>query len=263
MKAMHSTVAKFFRAIRRQRPVLPMTGLLAALAWGGVAAQEPVPNRLAQEPVPNRLTPEEETEGWRLLFDGTSLAGWRGYRQEGVPAGWSADEGVLTFAPGASGDGGQDLITIEQFADFELSLEWKIGPGGNSGVFYRATEEERAPYWTGPEMQILDDDAHADGGNPKTSAGSNYALHGPSSKATRPVGEWNHARIVVNGGRVEHWLNGTRVVAYELWTQEWEAAVAETKFADWPRYGRARQGHVGLQDHGDPVWFRNIKVRTR
>ena len=229
--------------------VLPLTCLAVAWGCGAVAGQESAHNR---------LTPEEEAAGWRLLFDGETLDGWRGYQQEGVAAGWSAEDGVLAFAPG--GDGG-DLITVEQFADFELSLEWKVGPGGNSGVFYRLTEEERAPYWTGPEMQILDDDGHADGRNLKTSAGSNYALHGPSEEVVRPAGEWNHARIVVNGSHVEHWLNGAKVVAYELWTPEWEAAVAETKFSEWPGYGRARRGHLGVQDHGDPVWFRNIKVR--
>ena len=211
-----------------------------------------------QEP-PNRLTPAEEAAGWRLLFDGASLDGWRGYRQQDVPAGWSAEDGVVAFAPAARGEA--SLITTEQFGDFELSLEWKIGPGGNSGIFYRATEAERAPYWTGPEMQLLDNDGHGDGRNPKTSAGSNYALHAPSEDMVRPVGEWNHVRIVVDGASVEHWMNGTRVVTYELWSREWEAAVARTKFQEWPGYGRARRGHVGLQDHGDPVWFRNIKIR--
>lgn len=220
-------------------------------ACGAVAAS-------AQEP-PNRLTPAEEAAGWRLLFDGASLEGWRGYRQQSVPAGWSAEDGVVAFTPVARGEA--NLITTEQFGDFELSLEWKIGPGGNSGIFYRATEEERAPYWTGPEMQLLDNDGHGDGRNPKTSAGSNYALHAPSEDVVRPVGEWNHVQIVVDGARVEHWMNGTRVVAYELWSREWEAAVARTKFREWPGYGRARRGHVGLQDHGDPVWFRNIKIR--
>ena len=225
-----------------------------AAAWSFGAAQ-------GQEPAPNRLTPAEEAEGWRLLFDGESLDGWRGYRRQSVPAGWSAEGGVLAFAPGADSGGGGDLITAERFGDFELSLEWKIGPSGNSGIFYRVTEEERAPYWSGPEMQILDDDGHADGKSPKTSAGSNYALHEPQNHVVRPVGEWNRVRIVVSGAHVEHWLNGARAVAYELWSAEWEAAVAKTKFAEWPRYGRARRGHVGLQDHGDPVWFRNIKIR--
>lgn len=222
----------------------------------------------AQEPVHNRLTPEEEAAGWRLLFDGSTLAGWRGYRMEGVPPGWSATDGALAFAPLES-DGVQDdppapaadLITEDMFGDFELSLEWRVGPGGNSGVFFRVTETERVPYWTGPEMQILDNAAHPDGRSPKTSAGANYGLHAPSEDVARPAGEWNHARIVVRGPRVEHWLNGARIVSYELWSDSWRSLVAASKFGEWPGYGMAPSGHVGLQDHDDPVWFRNLKIR--
>ena len=153
------------------------------------------------------------------------------------------------------------MITVERFADFELSLEWKVGPGGNSGVFYRLTEEERAPYWTGPEMQILDDDGHADGRNLKTSAGSNYALHGPSEEVVRPAGEWNHARIVVNGSHVEHWLNGAKVVAYELWTPEWEGGGCRDQVQ---RMAGLRTGATGALGRAGPRrsgMFRNIKVR--
>ena len=205
----------------------------------------------------SRLTAEEEAAGWQLLFDGT-LDAWRGYRRDDAPGGWSAAGGGLAFTPGV--DGGT-LITRERFGDFELALEWKVAAGGNSGVFYRATEAERAPYWTGPEMQILDNAGHPDGGIPETSAGANYGLHAPVRDVTRPVGEWNRARIVVRGARVEHWMNGVRIVEYELWTDEWRVAVAATKFADWPGYGMAEAGHIGLQDHGDPVWYRNIRIR--
>lgn len=221
----------------------------------------------AQEPVHNRLTPEEEAAGWRLLFDGSSLAGWRGYRMEGVAPGWSATDGTLAFAPLERGDAQDDpappadLITTDMFADFELSLEWKVGPGGNSGVFFRLTETERDPYWTGPEMQLLDNAAHPDGRAPKTSAGANYGLHAPSEDVARRAGEWNHARIVVRGPRVEHWLNGARIVSYELWSDAWRRLVEASKFGEWPGYGMAPSGHVGLQDHGDPVWFRNVKIR--
>ena len=212
----------------------------------------------AQEPPANQLSAEEEAAGWRLLFDGT-LDSWRGYRREDAPGGWSAQDGTLAFTPGVD-DG--SLITVDRFADFELALEWKLGAGGNSGVFYRATEAERAPYWTGPELQILDNAGHPDGRNPETSAGSNYALHAPVEDVTRPVGEWNQVRIVIRGAQVEHWMNGVKVVEYEFWTDEWRAMVAETKFAEWPGYGMARAGHIGLQDHGNPVWYRNIKLRV-
>ena len=210
-----------------------------------------------QEAAVNRLTAEEEEAGWRLLFDGT-LDSWRGYRREDAPGGWSAVGGSLALTPGA--DGGT-LITRERFADFELALEWKVAEGGNSGVFYRATEAERAPYWTGPELQVLDNAGHPDGRAPETSAGANYGLHAPVEDVTRPAGEWNEVRIVVRGARVEHWMNGVRIVRYELWTDEWRAAVAATKFAEWAGYGMAEEGHIGLQDHGDPVWYRNIKIR--
>ncbi len=228
--------------------VLAPLAVLTACGGGGSAGQEPT--RLA-------LTDEEAAAGWRLLFDGT-LDGWRGYRRDDVPAGWSAQDGVLAFTPGR---GGGDLVTERRFADFELAFEWKIGPGGNSGVFFRLTEAEREPYWTGPEMQILDNAGHADGAVPESSAGANYGLHAPARDATAPPGEWNQARIVARGPHVEHWLNGVQVVAYELWTDEWRARVARTKFAEWPGYGMAESGHVGLQDHGDPVWYRSLKVR--
>lgn len=229
-----------------------------AAALSGNGESEPLGESLsAQDPSAPRLTPQEAEAGWRLLFDGT-LDGWRGYRRDGVPAGWSAEDGALAFTPGR---GGGDLVTMDQFADFELAFDWKIGPGGNSGVFFRLTEAETAPYWTGPEMQVLDDDGHADGGAPETSAGANYGLHAPSRAAAKPAGEWNSARIVARGPRVEHWLNGERVVVYELWTDEWRAKVAKTKFSEWPGYGMAESGHIGLQDHGDPVWYRNIKLR--
>ena len=201
--------------------------------------------------------PRRGGRGWRLLFDGT-LDGWKGYRRDDVPAGWTAQDGTLAFTPGVEAG---NLMTAAQYADFELAFEWRVLEGGNSGVFYRATEAERAPYWTGPEYQILDNQRHADGAEPKTSAGSNYALHAPARDATRPVGEWNRARIVVDGARVEHWMNGVKLLEYELWSEEWRTIVAGTKFADWPGYGMAPAGHIGLQDHGDPVWYRNIRIR--
>lgn len=211
-----------------------------------------------QEPQPNRLTPDEAAAGWKLLFDGT-LDGWRGYRRDDVPRGWTVEGDALAFTPGVEAG---DLMTVDRYADFELVFEWRVREGGNSGVFYRATEAERAPYWTGPEYQILDNLRHADGANPETSAGSNYALHAPAEDVTRPAGEWNRSRIVVNDAHVEHWMNGVKLLEYELWSDGWREIVADTKFADWPGYGMARTGHIGLQDHGDPVWYRNIKIRA-
>lgn len=206
----------------------------------------------------NVLSPQEAAEGFRLLFDGRGLEAWRGYGREDVPAGWGARDGALAYTPGA---GGGDLITRDTFTDFDLRLEWRISPSGNSGIMYGVVEGPEYAYYSGPEMQVLDNAGHADGANPKTSAGSDYGLYAPSSDVTRPVGEWNEARIVRRGSHVEHWLNGTRVVEYELGSDEWKALVADSKFAQWPDYGVHHEGHIALQDHGNPVWYRNLRIR--
>jgi hypothetical protein len=199
-----------------------------------------------------------DADGWIVLFDGSGLDHWRGYRREDVPRGWQVQDGVLAFVPDVEGG---DLITRDRYTDFELELDWRVSTGGNSGIFFRASEEHPAIYYGAPEYQILDDDEHSDGLDPLTSSASNYGLHAPTGDALRPAGEWNRARIVVRGPLVEHWLNGERVVAYELGSEDWEARVAASKFVEWPEYGRHSTGHIGLQDHGDPVWFRDIRIR--
>lgn len=214
---------------------------------------------VSYEVVPlNAMTPAEQAAGWRLLFDGITTKGWRGYMKADMPAGWSVVNGELT----RTGSGG-DIVTTEKFRDFELVLDWKIAPGGNSGVFYRGLEGADAIYYTAPEMQVLDDAAHADGKSPLTSAGSNFGLYTAKRGVVKPAGEWNMARLIVSGNHVEHWLNGVKLVDYELGSTEWKARVAGSKFAQWPDYGKAPEGHIGLQDHGDRVAFRNIKIRVR
>jgi hypothetical protein len=205
----------------------------------------------------NRLTRQEQASGWRLLFDGRSLAPWRGFRQQEVPPGWKVVDGTITRV-GA----GPDLITRDQFANFELTLEWRIASGGNSGIMYRVTEEAEATYETGPEMQVLDDAHHEDGKSRLTAAGALYGLYPAPEGAVKPPGQWNAARILVNGDRVEHWLNGILTARYELGSPEWEQKVAASKFSQWPGFGRAARGHIALQDHGDLVAYRNIKIRT-
>ncbi len=207
---------------------------------------------------PNTLTEEERTQGFQLLFDGHTLNEWRGFRREGVPTAWTVQDGAIHFM--AEGERG-DIITNEMYEDFELRLEWKISPGGNSGIMFGVSEATRRTYEAGPEMQVLDNAGHADGQAPVTSAGSNYALHAPSVDATRPVGEWNEVRLIVIDGQVEHWMNGQQIVAYELGSDEWEHLVADSKFAEWPEYGRQAEGHLALQDHGNHVWYRNIRIR--
>ena len=229
------------------------------LSVGCVAAQDEADPAMtdAEHLTPvNVLTQVEIDAGWKLLFDGHTLDGWRGYNRDALPGGWGVENGMLARI----GEGG-DIVTDREFTDFELSVEWKLEPGGNSGIFYRAAEGEEWIYHSAPEMQILDDERHPDGQNPLTSAGANYGLNAAPRGVVRPVGEWNESRVVVEGSQVEHWLNGTRVVEYVLGGEEWEARVADSKFVEWPAYGRAATGHIGLQDHGDPVWYRNMKVR--
>jgi len=204
----------------------------------------------------NTLTEDERTSGWELLFDGKSAEKWRGYRQQELPAGWVVEDGALVCRGGSG-----DIVTRRGYDSFELRLEWKISEGGNSGIFFHASEDHEHVWESAPEMQILDDARHPDGKNPKTSAGSNYALHAPLPEMTRPVGCWNEARLRVIGGHVEHWLNGILVLKYELWTPEWKALVAASKFASMPGYGLNKAGHIALQDHGDRVSFRNIRIK--
>jgi hypothetical protein len=205
----------------------------------------------------NALTRDEQAAGWRLLFDGRTMDAWRGYKMPAMPSGWRVVDAAISRV-----GGGGDIVTREEFANFELSLEWRVASGGNSGVMYRVTEQAQATYETGPEMQVLDDARHADGKSRLTAAGSLYGLYPAPEGVVKPAGQWNAARIVVRGNRVEHWLNGVKVVEYELLSPEWEAKVAASKFSQWPGYGRAARGHIALQDHGDLVSYRNIKIRN-
>lgn len=196
-------------------------------------------------------------DDWQVLFDGSDLDAWRGYATGTVPEGWRMDGDTLHFAGGRG-----DIMTRESFGSFDLRLEWKISPGGNSGIFYRAVPGLEAIYMGAPEMQVLDDDAHEDGNDPLTSAGAVYGLYPAVPGLVKPAGEWNSVRIVVRGDEVAHWLNGQTVATYTLSSDDWIERVAVSKFSAWPLYGRARKGRIGLQDHGDPVWYRNIRIRS-
>lgn len=221
---------------------------LGALLFGCGAATVPT------------LSLEEQQAGWKMLFDGKTTEGWRGYKMDHAPAAWVVTKkGELYFSKKKNGGG--DIMTIAEYGNFELQLEWKIAKGGNSGIMFWVTEDDEYAWKTGPEMQVLDNAHHKDGGNTKTSAGSNYALHEASRVVTRPIGEYNAVRLVVNGTHIEHWLNGVKIVEYEIGSPDWEARVAASKFATMPKYGRNRQGHIVLQDHGDKVWYRNIRIR--
>jgi hypothetical protein len=214
----------------------------------------------------NTLTAEEEAAGWELLFDGVSTDGWRGYGREDFPtAAWNVEAGELVNLSTSGEMAGGDIVTTGEFTDFELVFDFKVGPEGNSGVFYRVREHEGAELWqVAAEYQVLDDTAYIEMGTMDMRThltGDNYDLHSAVVRPTKPVGEWSTGRIVVDGTRVEHWLNGEMTVEYELYTPEWEALVAASKFGPEEHYARARSGSIGLQDHGTPVWFRNIKIR--
>ena len=199
----------------------------------------------------------QQPEG-KPLFDGRTTAGWHGYKQKTMPEGWRVVDGALTRV----GKGG-DIVSDQEFENFELTLEWKIPPGGNSGVFYRVVErdEDTEMWMAAPEYQLIDDRGYPDPLKPTQKTAANYDLQPPGRDATKPAGTWNTTRILVNGAHVEHWLNGQLIVSYDLWTDEWTKLVAVSKFKDHPQYARARKGRIGLQDHGDAASFRNIRIR--
>lgn len=202
---------------------------------------------------------------WMDLFNGQDLDGWRTYGESEPNPAWIVEDGAIALdvAEGTEVMTGGDLITEEQFENFELEIEWRISEGGNSGIFYgvREIEGQDVAYATGIELQILDDERHADGRNPATSAGACYALYPPTKDVVRPVGEYNRVRLVVNDGNVEHWLNGEKIVTYVIGSEDWNERVANSKFADWEHFASYRKGHIALQDHTDRVWFRNIRIR--
>jgi len=224
----------------------------------------------------NTLTAAERAAGWRLLFDGASLEGWRGLGRDTIPtAHWVVEGGAIKkiasgqvpVAPDGQPIGGGDLMTEATFGDFELTWEWKISPGGNSGIKYNVSEQLSTTLpprhaAKGFEYQMLDDDRHADGKLATHRAGALYDLIAPNDrKRLRPVGEWNQSRLVFRGMHGEHWLNGEKIVEYDLGTPRMQAALAASKYKDIPWFAERRRGHLVLQDHNDAVWYRDLKVR--
>ena len=194
---------------------------------------------------------------WRSLLQDDGAPDWRGWKESGLPVGWHVAGGVLSKEGPVD-----DLVTKESFGDFELELEWKIGKAGNSGIFYRGTREYDHIYWSAPEYQLLDDENAPDGKSRLTAAGADYALYGPPAGVVLPFDHWNKTRIVVRGTHVEHWLNGRRVVEYELRSADWKSRVAASKYATYPNYGLATAGLIGLQgDHPGALAVRNIRIR--
>lgn len=207
----------------------------------------------------NTLSGKEKKQGWKLLFDGTTMNGWRIYQNKQTDD-WDVKNGEL-YCKVEGVTKRADIITTDKYENFELQIDWKIAPKENSGIIYMVTEENSATYLSGPEYQLIDDTGYPDKLDKKQLSGANYDMNAPAAKVVKPAGEYNHTKIVVNKGHVEHWLNGTKVVDYQLWTPEWEKQKAISKWKDVKTYGMSKQGHIALQDHGGGVWFKNIKIK--
>ncbi len=236
---------------------LALTGLATAvLAIGLTAAPD-------NGPAPNTLTDAEKKAGWILLFDGHSLDGWRGYKKpDASDSRWKVVDGALSLPAhdGKDTHGQRDIITKDTFEQFELSIEWKVAPGSNSGIKYFVLEDRDSAI--GHEYQLIDDQRHADakiGLHRQTAAF--YDVLPAADRPTKPAGEWNTTRIVVRGQSVEHWLNGKKVLQYELNSPALNAAIEKSKFKGMERFGKRQNAHILLQDHGDQAWFRSIKIR--
>ncbi|MCA9228738.1 MAG: DUF1080 domain-containing protein, partial [Planctomycetales bacterium] len=201
----------------------------------------------------NSLSEAEQAAGWELLFDGKSVDKWRNYKQEDVSGGWAVEDGALVRKDNGAGD----IITRKQYAAFDLTLEFKISKGGNSGLMFHVTEQEQRPWQTGPEVQIQD---NVDGHDPQK-AGWLYQLYPASEDACRPAGEWNQLRLVISPERSEIHMNGIRYARFKVGSEDWNRRVANSKFAKFPNFGKAGRGHICLQDHGNLVSFRNVKIR--
>lgn len=209
----------------------------------------------------NTLSEQEKADGWVLLFDGVNPTGLRGFKQEKMPTdgSWTIVDGTIRHTKGM---GGGDICTKDQYQDFEFSVDWLVTPGANSGIIYRSTEDHQYSWETGMEMQILDDARHVDGKNAKTRAGTLYALEACQREVSRPPSEWNRAVVIVKGTHIQHWLNGVKVVDVDTTSDAYKKTFAASKFTKMPDFGTRSKGHICLQDHGDEVWFRNVKVRA-
>lgn len=216
----------------------------------------------------SEMTNSEETQDeWQELFNGENLDGWKAFNKDSISDQWKVENGAISFTP-AEGEREktENLISEEEFESFELSLEWKISEGGNSGIMWAVQEEEKynEPYLTGPEIQVLDNERHPDAKNgPNRTAGALYDMVPPSEDATKPAGEWNKETIHIDYEANEGWveLNGKKVTEFPVKGEEWKNMVSKSKFSEWEGFGATQKGHIALQDHGDKVWYRNIKIK--
>jgi hypothetical protein len=207
----------------------------------------------------NTLTAAEKQSGWALLFDGKSIPAWRTYQN--LPDGsWKIENGEL-YCKADTISQHADLTTKDEYASFELQLDWKVSKGANSGILYHVLETKHASYETGPEYQLIDDNGYPGKLEDWQKSGADYAMHPPAKVVSKSAGEYNHTRLLVNGSHVEHWLNGVKVADFIAWTPEWERLKTAGKWKDFPDYGIARSGHICLQNHGGGIWFKNIKIK--
>lgn len=228
-------------------------------------AQNYIPVETTEVGNTETLTDELQADGWVMLFDGKSLNGWKIYKDRPNNT-WEVSNGYLHCKPvdekaQGSGDKRSDLMSIAEFSDFELMFDWNIAAGGNSGVMFRVTEEYEQPYFSGPEFQLIDDTGYPGKLKDSQTTGANYDVHAPAPKKLNPAGSWNSGKIVVKGNHVEHWVNGQKVVEYDLGSPDWTKRVAASKWKDTPGYAKAPKGHIDFQDHGSEIWFRHIMIR--
>ena len=239
------------------------TGLIMLLAIGFAACNSQTEKK--EEPV---MAETNTDSGWISLFDGQSLKGWHNYGKTTVGEAWKVADGTLyldtTKKVGWQTAQGGDIVSAEEYENFDLKLEWKIAPGGNSGIIFYVHEDStkyKYVWQTGPEMQVLDNDLHSDGKIPKHRAGDLYDLISCSKETVKKPGEWNEAEIIAKDGKLDFFLNGTNEVSTTLWDDAWKKLVAGSKFHEWPDFGTYKKGHIALQDHGNTVWYRNIKIK--
>ncbi len=241
--------------------------LLQFVTLAGFAGMIASASVVAQSAPDNTLSAAEKKAGWKLLFDGKTIDAWRGYQQTEMPPEWMVVDGTITKAKTTN-----DIVTKEQFGDFELSIDWKIALRGNSGIFYRATEKETKVYWSAPEYQLAEDSLTPDSRNIMTSVAAVYGFYPSKRGVVKPAGEWNTTRIVAKGAHVEHWLNGQLIAQYEQGSPEWnlklhgdpsDSTKKPLKFAPYKDFALARTGYIAIQgDHNGTLSLKNIKIRV-
>ncbi|MEM9161261.1 MAG: DUF1080 domain-containing protein [Verrucomicrobiota bacterium] len=214
---------------------------------------------------PNTLSSSERSDGWELLFNGSSMAGWKGYMDNKLEDGWSVVDGVMTLKGGAPKGSYVNIMTEKEFDDFELVWDWKIEEGSNTGLMFHVKEGPKMPYLTGPEYQLLDNEGFRSGKGepvpPIEYTASHYAIEEALVDATKPIGDWNTSRIKVVGNDVTYWLNGEKTAEYTMHSEKWKKQIAGAKFGKWKLFATTGEGSIALQDHGHAAYFKNIKVK--